>query len=115
MVLAHEPRVALRRDVVIAVLEVPAGLQFFKRTTVKPRPAVYAPGKVAGVDKVEVVGGPVPGKLGVLDQEAAVGGHPGWLDRGDVGADYLGGGEGIGDVSGGVLGWFGGGGSRGEK
>jgi hypothetical protein len=53
------------------------------------------------VDVVEVVGGPGPLELCVVYEELAVGRHPPWLDGGDVRADDLGGGELVGEVSGG--------------
>jgi len=47
----------------------------------------------AGVDVVEVVGGEGPFEVEVVDFELEVGGDPGWLGRGEVGAGYGGGGE----------------------
>ena len=55
--------------------------------------------EVADVDKVEQVVVPGPFSGAVVDLEAQVRGHPGGLDRREVGADDLGGGELVGKVA----------------
>jgi len=64
------------------------------------RPVRDAAEEVAHVDEVKGVLGPGPGLGAVVDLEAHVWGHPGRLDRGEVGPCYLGGGELVCEVAG---------------
>jgi len=77
----HEIGVAARLDIELAVLQVAAGFEAGEGLGVEARPVVDAAGEVAQVDKIEVVGFPAPVELGVVDEEAAVRGDPGRLDR----------------------------------
>lgn len=69
---------------------------------VEDGPVVDAAVEIADVDIVEVVFGPCPLELGVVDVELAVRRYPRGLDGGDVGSDGVGAGKLVGEVSGGL-------------
>lgn len=63
---------------------------------VKGRPVGHAAAQAADVDVVERVGRKRPRPRAVVDFEAQVWRHGGWLDGAEVGADDFGAGEGVG-------------------
>lgn len=74
-------------------LEPAAWLQGGEGAGVEERPVGGGSEQPAGVDVVEVGGGKGPLEVEVVDFELEVGGDPGWLGWGEVGAGYGGGGE----------------------
>jgi len=107
-----EVDVVLRRyvgegaDVELDVLEIAAGLRAAEGLAVQRRPVRDGAVQVADVHEVEVVRRVGPGQLGVVDLEAQVRGDPGRLNRADVDAGDLGGGELIGDIAAWVGTWI---------
>lgn len=103
-VVVVELRDHLRLDVDVELLDLnipDAGLQVRQGLRVERRPVRDAALEVADVDEVEVLRRPGPRQLlDVVDLELAVGRDPCGLRRGDVDADYLCGGELVGEVAG---------------
>lgn len=93
-------QVALQLDAELKVLEVAAGGQRRVGLLVEPEPVVDAAVQHADVHKVKGAGLPGPVELRVVDVELAVGRYPARLDGADVGADDLGGREGVRHVDG---------------
>jgi len=92
--------VGLGGDVELEILDPAAGLGVPKALRVERRPVADAAVQIPDVHEVEVVGGPGPQQLRIVDLESTVRGHPGGLDGGDVCADYIGRGELVGEVAG---------------
>jgi len=92
--------VGLSSNIKLELLDQAAGFGISKALRIEHWPVADAAVQVPDVHEVEVVDGPGPRHLRVVDLESAVGGHPRGLDGGDVRTDYLRQGELVGDVAG---------------
>lgn len=85
-------------DGVVEVLNPSAWFETAEDLGVESWPVLDGPHEAADVDKVKIVVGEGPKRLGVVELEAAVCGNPDGLDGGEVGADDFSRGELVGEV-----------------